>query len=145
VVLLADVILVVLYFLLISQAENPDSAGNMARPNALDEALVLTIIFCGYVVWDALTKLGRLPCHRFLTRTWITWVCTLLCLVTYTYIACARSIAGVVVADVVLLGIVITFRAFKDEQSGICVPRVGLACLMVTVVVVIFFAVFYSM
>ena len=143
VILLVDVVLVVLYFFLISQAENPDSSGSMVKPSALDEALVLTIVFFGYVVWDALTKLGRRPCLGYLGRTWITWVCTFLCFITYAHIACIRSTSGVLLADAVLLCIVMTFRAFKDQPSGRQLPRLGLAFLVVTVILVASLSLFY--
>ena len=116
-VLLIDVLLVILYFVLICGAEKPDGQKRVL-PSACGETGTVLWIFVGYALWDAMTKLKH-PAKEYLkpylTRTGITWACTLLALVIWHVRAGGTRGDVVLVTDSILLLIVLTFRAFKDK------------------------------
>lgn len=118
VVLLVDVLLVILYFILACGAERPE--GGKISPSASAETWTLLWILVVYMVWDALTKLkfNRRLFRAYVDRGWITWGCTALALLVW---ACHRHVThprGVIITDVILILIVLTFRAFKDQPKS---------------------------
>lgn len=133
VVLLADVTLVVLYFILISGVKAQDDQKAIAL-SARAETWAMLAIFIGYGVWDILTKLWpKESRHHYLARGWVTWVCTILALVTHLILGNKTTLSGVLGTDAVLILIVLSFRASKDLPVGERFSKLGISFLCITV------------
>lgn len=137
-ILLTDVALVVLYFLLVVGAELPpqgtlEEPHPSVTPSTWNEAVFVAWIFCGYFIWDVLTKavipeeesmpngslgkfFGRFFSNRLWNRGWISLVCMLLGGVAGFCLSEVRDERGVVIVDASLFSLVFLFRAWKENR-----------------------------
>ncbi len=141
VVLLTDVVLVILYFLLISRVERPDDKG-MVLASGTQETGAVLLIFGVYAIWDALTKARPGQLRKYLTRTWITWTCAIVVMWIWCVDSGSAQRLHVVLTDCLLILVVLTFRAFKDKAREEPASRLGFVLLCITSVGVITWTVF---
>ncbi len=135
VVLLVDVILVILYFILVRSVdfEKGETAPHIAP--AWGVALLVTIIFAVYLVWDFITKVLIFWKYRDRSRKGLfqhynaAWCLTsgvrilpsTSCLIlAYVAMQLVKSVDAphLLTADVAMVAIVLLFRALKDLTSS---------------------------
>jgi hypothetical protein len=131
--LLLDVLLVVIYFILVRQAEISDKEPYDLMPaSAVPESHWLIWIFTIYVIWDLVSKVLQEPVFYVKPRKWrsrdaITLIlCSAACSAICTCLVCivywrARDIArdsDVVILDGALACVVLLFRAIKSVVEG---------------------------
>jgi hypothetical protein len=126
VVLLADVVLVILYFILIRWAEVPQVGGKL-KPSSWEESVMVAWILGGYFLWDVLTKavisddkpdtpptfFGRFVSKTMWERGWISFVCMIGGIGAALFLNSSESPMGVVLVDLSLLFLVLLFRSLK--------------------------------
>lgn len=122
-ILLLDVLLVVFYFILVTTTEMPTGSGRIVDPSAHEELFWMLAIFVGYLVWDILTKAiaprfsqtGIGSTSGFWKRSRITIVCTVAAAVACLLLWSTHTQWKVVLVDLSLLSLVLTFRAWKQS------------------------------
>jgi hypothetical protein len=132
VALLADVLLVIFYFVLVRGAEIP-KIGDPLRPSARIECEMIAAIFVGYFHWDVLTKavvldadsgaskgfLKRMVGRAFWKRGVSSFFCMLLGIASWYFLRTVSSWSGVILVDVSLFSLVLLFRALKEEKPWV--------------------------
>jgi hypothetical protein len=120
--LLLDVLLVILYFILVRDAEVlPDAPFTLGAPTAVPEARWIIWIFAVYVIWDIVSDVVKEKNARTSLATiglaLASTACSIIC-VTLAFIASqvaedARSPWSVILVDAALLSVVLLFRVIK--------------------------------
>lgn len=128
---LLDVLMVVAYFFVFQYAEG--GASSEASASAQPEAILVFVSFALYTVWDFLgfrlqadplscLALGKVPTAAYGSRRWVTFGFTLLAGLVWLLVEVCdhRGETSVVVIDLTLVGLVVSYRLFKSFwDSGI--------------------------
>ena len=125
--LLLDVLLVVMYFILVQQAEISDDAPFALKPaSAVPEATWLAWIFAVYISWDLVSDVWQ-EWNKFGLKSALglimasiscSLLCTLLtCLVLWRAYATSKN-TDVVLLDCSLAAVVMLFRAIKPTAEN---------------------------
>ena len=123
--MLLDVVLVIVYFLLVKNAEQPDTNGAVV-PAFRCDAMYIAVILLLYFLWDCVSK-----CEKFameIKRIAISLACFLLAVAA---IYCTRDTAetlwSTLAMNVSLLSLMLLFRAWKSYRYGwVCVTTIGM-------------------
>jgi hypothetical protein len=131
-ILLVDVSLVIFYFILARGAEVPKTRQEAVVPSAWNETVAVMCVFLLYLCWDFLTKavvpdpaaapqpfVTRFE-KTFWARGWISALCAFLGVLAFLFLRNASSPVGVVLVDVTLLLLVLSFRALKEKAHPLC-------------------------
>lgn len=122
-----DVLLVVLYFILVRQAEiSEDAPYHLTAASAEPEAWLLVLIFGTYVLWDLVTDVWKEPrklsfpknVGLFIASSACSLVCTALAWVVWTLARSDLSGASVVTFDIALISVVLLFRVIKGPVEN---------------------------
>jgi hypothetical protein len=126
--LLTDVILVIVYFQIVSSAEMPQSDGTVTA-SLRNEASWIAVVFVIYFAWDLITKaserdeenkfkwLSNPRGSKLVQRAWASVACMAIALLGYAWLPKdSPDLSRVLYGDVGLLCLVLLFRAAKRKD-----------------------------